>query len=160
MINDSAMWRRGSRFLMMFAALLLFSVTAFAADTAGAEKTGNLAVLYCITSILALLLLVGCVWFVRHKNCWFVILFVSVFVVNVGYLALAVSGSLRAAMIANAVSYFGSVFLPLSMLMIILEVCKLKPHRVLLSVLTVISIATFLLVASGCCEYCGGSVNG
>ena len=134
-------------FLLLTVAVMTVSV--FAADAGSGEKTGNMAVIYGITSLLALLLTIGCFRVVRKKEPWFLVLYSSVFVVNLGYFALSVSGSLEAAMLANSVSYLGSVFLPLSMLMIIMKACRLQPKKWVVVALACISICTFLLAASG-----------
>lgn len=129
------------------ATILMGSV--WAADSGVGEKTGNMAVIYGITSLLALILAVGCFRVVEKKEPWFLILYSSVFVVNLGYFALSVSESLEAVMLANSISYLGSVFLPLSMLMIIMKVCRIQTKKWALILLTCISICTFLLAASG-----------
>lgn len=140
----------GYRAVLVFLVCWVCIGQGIAAEHAGnVEKTGNMAVIYAITSVLALLLLVGCMRFLKNNRGWFLTLFASVFVVNLGYLLLAVSGSLRMAMASNTVSYLGSVFLPLSLLMIILQVCNLRVNRVLMTALCLVSVLTFLLAASG-----------
>jgi len=75
-------------------------------------------------------------------------LFSSVLVVNVGYTFLAMSTCLEMALWANRVAYLGSVFLPLSMLMIILNVTGTKHPKWLHGVLGALSIIVFLIAAS------------
>ena len=74
---------------------------------------------YCSAALLSLLLLIGCLTIIRKNRKWFVVLFSSVFVVNTGYSILAFSCDLQMALMANRIAYLGSVFLPLSMLIII-----------------------------------------
>ena len=59
---------------------------------------------------------VWCLGTLWDRGFWYMLLFTSVLVVNVGYYALSVSDSLNSALMANRVAYLGSVFLPLSML--------------------------------------------
>ena len=76
------------------------------------------------------------------------LLHISVFIVNSGYFALSVSGSLGEALLANRISYLGSVFLPLCMLMTVIEACKLRAGRRLTGTLILVSVAVFIIAAS------------
>ena len=106
-------------------------------------------VIYGVVAGLSLLLLLAYVLFLHHKERWFLVLFVSVFVTNLGYFILSVSGTLEMAMTANRIAYLGSVCLPLCMLMIILSLCDLQPPRAVTGVLIAVSALVFLLAASG-----------
>lgn len=85
------------------------------------EKAASLSIIYFAAAVLSLLLLVGYLSLVKPRDLWFVLLFTAVLVVNAGYFGLSVSRNLSDALWANRVSYLGSVFLPLSMLMIIIK---------------------------------------
>ena len=106
-------------------------------------------IIYGITTVIALLLIIGYCKLIQDKKNWFVFLFISVFVVNAGYLWLACSRVLESALMANRLAYFGSVFLPLCMLMIILNVCRVTYPKTLKYILLAISIAVFIVAASG-----------
>ena len=95
------------------------------------DKATSMSIIYGVTTVISLLLLVGYFYSIRKKEAWFIVLFTSVFVVNAGYLFLASSDSLTQALWANRISYLGSVFLPLSMIMIILKVTNLKYSKYL-----------------------------
>lgn len=112
------------------------------------EKNASLSLVYAAAAVLSLLLLIGYCCLVRKKDTWMLLLFVSVFVVNTGYFCLAVSRTLEEALLANRISYLGSVFLPLSMLMTILQVTRLNIKKWLLALLLVLSIGVFLVTAS------------
>lgn len=109
----------------------------------------GLIIVYGLTTVIALLLIIGYWKLIQDRKNWFVFLFVSVFVVNAGYLWLACSRVLESALMANRLAYFGSVFLPLCMLMIILNVCKVNYPKVLKYILLFISIIVFVVAASG-----------
>lgn len=112
------------------------------------EKTASLSLIYGATTCFALLLIVGYCCLIRKKNSWLLLLFVCVAVVNGGYLALSLSKTLEEALLANRIAYLGSVFLPVSMLMTIRDICKL-PRRLWLSILLlVLGLSVFLLAAS------------
>ena len=74
------------------------------------EKAANLSNIYGASAVLSGLLLIGCCLLVRKNQSWFILLFSSVLVVNIGYTFLSVSDCLEVALWANRVSYLGSVF--------------------------------------------------
>lgn len=107
-----------------------------------------MSVIYGIIAGLSLLLLIGYCVFVQKKEIWLLLLFVSVFFVNSGYFTLSISKTLGEALLANRLAYLGSVFLPLFMLMTIIEVCKYPYKRWVLGILICINISVFLIAAS------------
>ena len=132
-----------SLFLPMLTGILFFS---------GCSKIGEkelgIDLVYGVTTLLSLLLLFGYFCVIKKREPWFIFLFSSVAVVNAGYLSLSLSTTLEEALLANRISYFGSVFLPLSMLMIILNITELKYKKWLPGVLSAIGIIVFLIAAS------------
>lgn len=112
------------------------------------DKSGNLSIIYCITALLSLVLLIGYFFVPEKKDPWFLLLFASVLVVNVGYYVLAISVDLKQALFANRVAYLGSVFLPLSMWMIILKVTKLHVPKWFPGLLLGLGAVVFLIAAS------------
>lgn len=137
------MKRRG--FLPLWVAVLLACLTGCGAT---GEKTGSLALIYGILAGLSALLLLAYILIRRKKEIWFVMLFSSVLVVNAGYFLLAVSQNLSQALMANRVAYLGSVFLPVSILMIIARVCKCRYGRWLPGVLLGLGVLVFFVAAS------------
>jgi len=125
--------------------LLLLSMTG--CKLAG-DDVSAIVIVYLVTAILSLLLLVTYCASVKKKEVWFLLLFVSVFIVNLGYFCLSVSKNLPEALLANRISYLGSVFLPMAMLMIILKMSKLRYKKWLPGVLLGVCIAVFLLAAT------------
>ena len=138
---------------VFFCAVLSFWIlpgAAFAASaTASAEKTGNMSIIYGILFALSFLLFVGYCFLVKQKTMWLVLLYISVFVVNGGYLGLSLAKDLEGALLANQVSYFGAAMLPLAMLMIIINTCRIKHPKWVTVILILISLSAFLLAASG-----------
>lgn len=111
-------------------------------------KTESLLGVYIATAVISLLLLIAYFCLVKKRNLWFILLFLSVFVVNIGYLSLAISSTLEEALLANRISYLGSVFLPLSMLMIIINNKKLRYPKALPYILVGVSIIVFIIAAT------------
>lgn len=114
----------------------------------GTAGGASLSIVYGVTAVLSCLLLLAYCCFLPKKNSWFVLLLASVMVVNIGYLALSISQSLGEALLANRLAYLGSVFLPLAMLMIILNVSGLSYRKWLAPVLLGVAAVVFLIAAS------------
>lgn len=112
------------------------------------DKTSSMSVIYGATSALALLLVASYNATIKKKDFWLQLLFASILIVNIGYFCLSMSSTLGEALLANRISYFGSVFLPLSMLMMILEQTKWKQRKWMVAILTAVSICIFFIAAS------------
>ena len=112
------------------------------------EKAGTASIIYGAVAVVSLLLLVGCFFVDKKKSPWIIVLFTSVLVVNAGYFWLSVANSLGSALMANRFSYLGSVFLPLSMLMIILDTANLTQKKWLPGALIALAGVIFCIAAS------------
>lgn len=126
----------------------IFLLLAMSGCSAIGEKSATMSGIYFVTSLLAIILLAGYCFLIKKKEPWFVILFSAVVVVNIGYLSLSVSSSLKEALFANRVAYLGSVILPLSMLILILTACGINPPKWFIGVLIGLSCSMFLIAAS------------
>lgn len=126
----------------------MFFALGLSGCSAVGEKGANQSIIYFAAAILSFLLLICCCFVVRKKKTWFIVLFSSVLVVNIGYTLLSKSAGLSFALMANRVAYLGSVFLPLAMLMIILDASGTKYPKWLHGVLGALSIIVFLIAAS------------
>lgn len=127
---------------------VLLLISYLTGCTAVGAKSGNLSVIYGTAALLSLVLLIGCLLSVRKMRFWFILLFSSVLVVNIGYTLLSVSSCLEMALWANRISYLGSVFLPLSMLMIILHITHTQYQKWLPTFLLGTAFVVFLIAAS------------
>ena len=103
---------------------------------------------YGVISITALVLLGACIIVDRKKENWLRLLFVSVFVANLGYFLLSVSKTLDSALLSNRIAYAGNVFLPFFMLMIILNLFGVHYPKWLPAVLSAAGLAVLVLAAS------------
>ena len=129
---------------------LLFLPLLFLLTSCGpiGDKSASMLVIYGVTAISSLLLLIAYCCLVQKKNLWYLLLYTSVFVTNIGYYALGSSQTLGEALLANRISYLGSVFLPLSMLMIIMGLTKFRISRGFTAVLLGISAIVFMIASS------------
>jgi len=132
--------------LGVFSALLMI-FTLSGCNSIG-DKATSMSIIYGVISFLSLTMLAGYISLIKKKEVWFFILFTSVFVVNIGYFMLSISKTLEAALWANRTAYLGSVFLPLSMIMIIIKVSRLSYPKWLAYVLAAVSIIVFFVAAS------------
>ncbi len=112
------------------------------------EKSASILMVYLVTAVLAVFLLLGYAMLIKNKTSWFWVLFSAVAIVDIGYFWLASAETLSSALNANRLSYLGSVFLPLSMLMILLNITKLQYKRWLPTALLAIAAAVFLITAT------------
>lgn len=103
---------------------------------------------YAIMAVIATVLLICYSIFIRKKEPWLQLLYICVTVVNVGYFLLSVSKTVEFAIFANDVSYFGSVFLSMSMLLTIIKLCGFEIKKKLVISLTAIGIVMFAIVAT------------
>jgi len=112
-------------------------------------NTGNMTMVYGAVAMLSVLLLIGYLLLEKKKERNFIFLISCVAIVNTGYFLLAAANSLRMAMFANGVSYFGAAYSMLAMLLIISEVCRMKKRNWLRCLFVGISTAAVALAASG-----------
>ena len=112
------------------------------------EKATSMSVIYGTAAALSLILLVVYCSVVKKRDPWYVLLFASIAMVNIGYFALAISQGLGEALLANRVSYLGSVFLPLSMLMIIFIATCFRYRKWMPGTLIGLAVVVFLIAAS------------
>lgn len=108
-----------------------------------------MAVAYGVIALVSLVLLK-----MQHKlnsksNKWLFLITMSIFVCNFGYFAMSISKSVEMALMFNRVSYLGSVFLPMFMLMLILEFCNIKTCKKSVTFLVVLGIVVLLIASSG-----------
>jgi len=128
--------------------ILLFLIFNLTGCSSVGDKNASLSLIYTVAALLSFLLLVGCVFYVRKNRFWVITLFASVLIVNAGYTFLSVSDSLGTALWANRISYLGSVFLPFSMLMIILNLTNTQYKKLLTRILFALATVIFLIAAS------------
>ena len=112
------------------------------------QKTGNLTFVYGAVAILSVMLVICYLLWEKKKEKNFFLLFVCVAVSNCGYFLQSVSDTLSGALWANRISYLGSAYLALLMLLIVMNVCQCKHRKWVNISLVSISTAAFLLAAS------------
>lgn len=96
------------------------------------------------------LLMIGVYYFVDRKHDkWLGLLFGSVAVCDIGYFLLSLSDTLNTALWANRLAYLGNVFLPFSLLMMIMTLSRFTYPNWLPKALVAVNTVMFLVAASG-----------
>lgn len=108
-----------------------------------------MTIFYGISCILSLIILGGYFLVDQKRDKWLLSLFISIFVCNTGYFLLSCSTILTFALVSNAIAYVGNVFLPVFMLMLILDVCKIKYSKILCYSLIVLGVVILFIATSG-----------
>lgn len=108
-----------------------------------------MSIFYGVVCLLSLILLIAYFFVNKKQNKWLMLLFISVAICNIGYFMLSVSSNLTFALISNSIAYVGNIFLPFFMLMLILDVCKIKHNKVLTYSLLAIGVIMLFIATSG-----------
>lgn len=138
-----------SGLIALSALLLIFVALIPTFNQNNREVSLDIPVLYGIFAVLSLILLIGYLLFIKWKKMWYILLYIAILLCNYGYFALSVSGTVEDALMANRITYLGAAYLPLIMLAIIADVCRIQYPKAVGWVLFGISTAAFLLAASG-----------
>lgn len=108
-----------------------------------------MSIFYGVVCLLSLILLTAYFFVDKKQNKWLMLLFISVAICNIGYFMLSVSSNLTFALISNSIAYVGNIFLPFFILMLILDVCKIKHNKVLTYSLLAIGVIMLFIATSG-----------
>ena len=109
----------------------------------------SMNVIYGLTALIALLLVIGYWKILKNKVKWLSGLYAAVLAINTGYFMLSMSKTLQGALWANRLVYLASVFLPLTMFMIIIDACQIAYKKKYVLIHMIISILVFCLAGSG-----------
>ena len=107
-----------------------------------------MSIAYGIAAAIALLLWIGYIFLVKKKKKWLLLLYSCTFVVLSGYFLLSLSKTIEFALFANKIAYLGSVFLPMCMLLTIVDLCNIKYNKVLPIFLIVLGLLVFAIVCT------------
>ena len=104
-----------------------------------------MSIAYGILCVISLALIGVCLAVDRKKDICLLLLFISVFVCNLGQFLISIAPSLSFALNGNRIAYLGQVFLPLLMLKMILNLCNLNFKKWFLPALSLISVAVLFV---------------
>lgn len=97
---------------------------------------------YAICSIAAVGLLIAYSVMVKNKEFWLTMLYISIAVVNLGYLMMSLANTVEFAVFSNDVAYLGSVFLSMFMFLTIVRLCGFEVRKV--HVITCVSLGAVM----------------
>ena len=127
---------------------LLFFVSILNGCGPIGQKNTNISIIYGTLACLSVILLITYCYIIYEKDVWFLLLFSSVAIINIGYFCLSTSTVLEEALLANRISYLGSVFLPMAMLFIILKTINIRWSKWVHFLLLIIAFIIFFIAAS------------
>lgn len=99
---------------------------------------------YAVISAAALALAGICCVIDKSKDVWLRLFFVAVFICDLGYFLVSVSQTLSEAIAVHRVVFFGSVFMPLLLMMKIMHMCGTKYPQKLPSALVLLGMVMFV----------------
>lgn len=107
-----------------------------------------ISIIYSFALLLALLIFFYYTFFFKVREKLFIFLFGSIAVINFGYLLVSLSNTVFTALLANTMAYLGSVFLPMLMLLILLESLGQKQKKGTVIGLIALALFIFFLTAT------------
>ena len=103
---------------------------------------------YAICLIAAVSLLIAYLLMVKDKEFWLTMLYISIAVVNLGYLLISLANTVGFALFANDVAYLGSVFLSAFMFLTIVRLCGFEIKKAHVITCVSMGVVMFAIVAS------------
>lgn len=107
-----------------------------------------MTIAYGLMLLVAILLLVVYCLVIKKKEKWLIVLFISICVVQVGYLLVSVSKTVESALLFNKIAYLGQITLLTSMSLTIIKVCGFKYKKILPIVLILIGTIVFGMICT------------
>ena len=104
-----------------------------------------MTIAYGLSCIASLLLVGGFFTIEKRKDGPLLSVATLVFISNLGWLLISLSKTLSSALMANRVAYIGNVFLPLSMILLLLELCQISVPKKWITYLFIFALLLLLL---------------
>lgn len=110
--------------------VMLCQGSVFATECSSLSSNAKISlahpILYGFFAAVALAMMMGYCLLKKKKYLWMLMMLISVFVINVGYMTLSLSKDVYEALLACRISYFGNSFMPLFMLLTLADICRFK----------------------------------
>ena len=103
---------------------------------------------YAICLIAAVGLTVAYLLMVKNKEFWLTMLYISIAVVNLGYLMMSLASTVGFAVFSNDVTYLGSVFLSMFMFLTIVRLCGFEIKKAHVITCASLGAAMFAIIVS------------
>ena len=105
--------------------------------------------LYGIIFVISLLMIIAYFLVDRKRDVWLLLLFACVAICDLGYFLLSVAKSLDFALWANRIAYLGNIFLPFSVLMMIMNLSRFTYPKCLPGILIGNNMIMLFIASSG-----------
>lgn len=105
--------------------------------------------LYGIIFAISLLMIIAYFLVDRKRDIWLLLLFVCVAVCDLGYFLLSIANNLDFALWANRIAYLGNIFLPFSILMMIMNLSRFTYPKCLPGILIGNNMIMLFIASSG-----------
>lgn len=108
----------------------------------------TMALAYGLMLLIAIALLIVYCLVIKKKEKWLIVFYVSICIVQIGYLLLSISKTIEIALICNKITYFGQIILLISMFFTIVSVCGFKYKKILPVLLFLIGGLMFMIICT------------
>ena len=109
-----------------------------------------MTVVYGAVFAVSLVMIAVCYFVDRKRDIWLLSLFVSIAVCDLGYFIMSFADNLEFALFANRIAYLGNVFLPFFMLLIIMNLLRIRyPSYLPLILIAINSVMLFITISGG-----------
>ena len=98
--------------------------------------------------LIAIVLLIAYCLVIKKKEIWLVVFYISICIVQFGYLLLSISKTVELALLFNKIAYLGHITLLMSMFLNIVSVCGFKYKKILPISLIIVGGLVFMMVCT------------
>lgn len=107
-----------------------------------------MALAYGLMLLISIVLLIIYCLVIKKKEKWLIVFYVSICIVQIGYLLVSISKTVEIALLFNKITYLGQITLLISMFLTIVSVCGFKYKKILPTVLLVAGGVIFMMVCT------------
>ena len=98
--------------------------------------------------LIAIVLLIAYCLVIKKKEIWLVFFYISICIVQIGYLLLSISKTVELALLFNKIAYLGHITLLMSMFLNIVSLCGYKYKKILPISLIIVGGLVFMMVCT------------
>ena len=98
--------------------------------------------------LIAIVLLIAYCLVIKKNEIWLVVFYISICIVQLGYLLLSISKTVELALLFNKIAYLGHITLLMSMFLNIVSVCGFKYKKILPISLIIVGGLVFMMVCT------------
>lgn len=107
-----------------------------------------MAIAYGLMLLISIVLLIVYCLVIKKKDKWLTVFFISICIVQLGYLLLSISSTVKLALVFNKIVYLGHIILLMSMFLNIVSVCGFKYKKILPMSLIIVGGIVFMMICT------------